>query len=205
MLVCDKCYQLGGCRPAVIIESGMALCRDHSPTYALLNRLHSTKQPVRTIETMKLKLNRSMTPLHAELRGRLRVSGKFVAATDHDLAIYTLKGTPWLIEFKDFNEVYNKGKVEMSSMQVHNYVQTAGVIKGCTPLVIIVSQREVSQKHLGATVVYGDMSKIRWTRKRGTVTASINQFKRTTLGKLLVIIRAKLQEPSWMQLRGHDQ
>jgi len=136
------------------------------------------------------------------LRNALRVEGKYVGASDHDLAIYTPKGMPWILEEKKGLEILEgKGHILMKVGQILHLKKVAEITDPApTVLVVVYSD---SMKTRDDYIYVAELNKIvKKVRLRGSITMIRKiLFKKMTVEQVIVMLTDKISEPEWWVLK----
>lgn len=123
--------------------------------YKNKSRKPRQKINIRKIKAAHKRLNWSTTILNSLFRNALDAPGKWVAATDCDLIIYTRKGAAFMLEEKNMAKgMRQMGYIETSKVQIDMLLDISEQLKPKPALLLVVYDAEDADKRKRDTIIY---------------------------------------------------
>lgn len=119
------------------------------------SKVPKQKINIRKIKAAHKRLNWSTTILNSLFRNAFYQPGKWVAATDADLIIYTRKGPAFLLEQKNMlSGLESMGYIETSKVQLDVLLDVCEQLRPRPALLLVVYDAEDADKNKRDTIIY---------------------------------------------------
>lgn len=159
---------------------------------------------------MNRKIGWSTNIFNKQLRNKLRVYGKVVAATDYDLIIYTPKGMAFILEQKALKAALLKNKyVDVPKLQIDIILQTAEQLKPKpNALLILYDAEEVEQQELNSIIYVSGLKKHKksfqiYGKYPARYRVPERVFTKMTIQGFIDFITKTVAKPYWQRMALH--